>query len=334
MKRLFNFVVMLGPLIAVGLILSACGEMSQVKFVGSRVIQTAGAINPDGSVTLLPWYHLSPPLGLAPAMPTTTAGEYVIEAVDAVSRTLVSERFDLAYVDPSGLKTGAGFFGVIMPFPHGTAAFRIKHGEQVLRVVPVSPHSPTITITAPTAGQVISGSYTITWQSNDADGDRLYHRLEYTPDGQNWRALATNITQTQFVENFDNLPGGQQFRIRILVTDGVNTTEATSPPFVVPPKPPEVFITSPKPGARYMFGMNVSLSGRAYDDQDGGLYSEAALVWSSDRDGILGRGRSLNLETLSAGPHTITLSATNSIGLTGSASVTITIEAFAGTPSP
>ncbi len=327
MKQLFKLTIMIGLLIAGSLILSACGEISQVKFAGTRVIQTAGAINPDGSVTLLPWYHISPPLGLAPAMPTSATGEYAIEAVDAMSRTLASEKFDLAYVDPSGMKTGTGFFGVIMPFPLGTAAFRIKHGEQVLRVVPVSPHAPTITITAPTAGLVVSGSYTITWQSGDADGDLLYHRLEYTPDGQNWRALTTDITQTQTVVNFDNLPGGQQFRIRILVTDGVNTAETISPAFVVPPKPPEVFIFAPKPGARYMAGMNVTLSGRANDDQDGNLYSSTAPVWSSDQDGVLGRGVEVNLHTLSVGTHTITLSATNSLGLTGSTSVTITIEA-------
>jgi hypothetical protein len=152
--------------------------------------------------------------------------------------------------------------------------------------------------------------------------------LEYTPDGQNWRALTTNITQTQTVVNFNNLPGGQQFRIRILVTDGVNTTETTSAAFVVPPKPPKASIDYPKPGARYMAGMNVTLSGDAHDRQDGILASDAALVWSSDRDGILGRGSEVNLHTLSVGTHTLTLSATNSFSLTASASVTITIKAW------
>ncbi len=290
-----------------------------------NIIAVSGDIGQDGSVRLDPWYHIA--LTTTPGI-SLTIRDYAIEAVDAVSQTLAWQGLDVIAClpgDPINCFDRAPF-GAVITFPLGTAAFRIKHGEQVLRVVPVSPHAPTITITAPTAGQVISGNYTITWQSSDADGDLLYHRLEYTPDGQNWRALATNITQTQTVVNFDNLPGGQQFRIRILVTDGVNTTEATSPAFVVPPKPPEAFIENPKPGKRYMVGMSVPLRGWANDDQDGNLYSETALMWSSDRDGTLGRGAMLNVNTLSVGQHTITLSATNSAGLTGSTSVTITIE--------
>jgi chitinase len=223
---------------------------------------------------------------------------------------------------------------VAVAFPPGTAAFRIKRGDKVLRVVPVSSNAPTITLTAaPAPGQVVSGVYTITWQSDDADSDLLHHIVEYSHNGRDWFVLASNITVTQTIEDFDALPGGQQARFRVFVSDGVNSAEATSAAFVVPPKPPEVFIESPKPGARYMAGTNVPLSGWANDEQDGNLYSSDALVWYSDQDGILARGPDLNTHTLSVGTHTITLSATNSAGLTGSTSVTITIEAFTGTPS-
>jgi hypothetical protein len=255
--------------------------------------------------------------------------------VDTLSQTLASRAFDVSFESYNPWPATWAYFEVDVAFPAGTAAFRIKHGEQVLRVVPVSLNRPTIALTAaPAPGQVVSGIYTITWQAGDLDGDTLYYHIEYCPNPQECHVLAPNITSTQFIKNFDETPGSNQARLRVFVSDGVNSAEAASAAFVVPPKPPKASIDYPKPGARYMFGMNVTLSGDAYDDQDGILASSTALVWSSDRDGILGRGPEVNLHTLSVGTHTITLSATNSAGLTNSASVTITIEAFAGTPSP
>jgi hypothetical protein len=323
MKRLLNLVIVL---LVTSSVLSACGGISQV----SRVIVASGEIHRDDTVTLEPWYHSTASMGPMSPLPATS-GAYTVEAVDALSQTLASQGFDVSFaplLDVEPQEVDVARFDVAVAFPPGTAAFRIKHGDKVLRVVPVSSNAPTITLTAaPAPGQVVSGVYTITWQSADADGDLLYHIVEYSHNGRDWFVLASNITVTQTVEDFDALPGGQQARFRVFGSDGVNAAEATSAAFVVPPKPPEVFIESLKPGARYMAGTNVPLSGWANDEQDGNLYSSDALVWYSDQDGTLARGPDLNTHTLSAGQHTITLSATNSAGLTGSASVTITIEA-------
>jgi hypothetical protein len=192
-------------------------------------------------------------------------------------------------------------------------------------VVSVSHNKPTVFVTAPLSGEVVSGVYTITWQSNDLDGDPLYHTVEYSHDGEHWLVLAAVITGTHFVVSFDALPGGNQAHIKVTVSDGVNTAEATSAAFIVNTKPPEVFIQSPASGARYIAGMNVTLRGSAYDWQDGWLHSSTALTWSSNLDGVLGSGEVLNLQNLSSGQHTITLSATNSLNLTASTHITVTI---------
>ena len=66
------------------------------------------------------------------------------------------------------------------------------------------------------------------------------------------------------------------------------------------------------------------LNGEAIDLEDGALGDDAYL-WSSDKDGVLGTGASLPLNTLSPGVHTITLTAKDSNQVEGHASITLTV---------
>ena len=69
----------------------------------------------------------------------------------------------------------------------------------------------------------------------------------------------------------------------------------------------------------------LNLSGYGYDPDDGELQEEA-LVWASDRDGPLGTGSPLWGVDLSPGQHHLMLTATDSIGLQGSATITVDVE--------
>ncbi len=102
-----------------------------------------------------------------------------------------------------------------------------------------------------------------------------------------------------------------------------------TPAFVAVPisqnAPPEVSISSPEDGAIFDSGATINFSGTASDPEDGDLTS--SMVWTSNIDGQIGTGGSFST-TLSDGIHTITASATDSSGASGSDSVNITV----GTP--
>jgi len=68
------------------------------------------------------------------------------------------------------------------------------------------------------------------------------------------------------------------------------------------------------------------------DPEEGGL-GGASLVWSSDRDDTLGTGETTTIVWLSAGTHTITLTAMDSKGLAGMASVGVTIAPRSQAPA-
>jgi extracellular elastinolytic metalloproteinase len=99
-----------------------------------------------------------------------------------------------------------------------------------------------------------------------------------------------------------------------------------------PPPPPNtaptVSISSPENGSTYTEGDAVSFSGSASDTQDGNLSS--SLAWTSSLNGNIGTGPSFSLDTLNVGTHLITAAVTDSGGLTGSASVSITVNSAGG----
>ncbi len=63
------------------------------------------------------------------------------------------------------------------------------------------------------------------------------------------------------------------------------------------------------------------------DVEDGPL-AGSSLIWSSDKDGLLGAGPMISLNNLSPGDHTITLSAIDSDGNPGTVSIVIHISAI------
>lgn len=298
-------------------------SMARPRAAPYRVVEASGFISRTGGVTLQPWFSFTTTEVIRPISST-----YKIEAVNAVSATLASQGFELTFDVFDEPPIDSAPFDVALPFPADTAAFKIISGTQVLKVLPVSRNAPVVSVTAPTAGLLISGVYTITWNASDLDGDRLYFDVEYneSADPNGWLFLATGITATRWTEDFSTLPGGHQARIRVTATDGINATVATSALFTVPARAPDVFIDEPLPGASYKRGTAVALEGGAYDYQDGWLFSDTQLTWRSSRDGVLGGGELLIVDNLSLGQHTLSLSATNSLGLTGVATTTLTIN--------
>ncbi len=91
---------------------------------------------------------------------------------------------------------------------------------------------------------------------------------------------------------------------------------------------PTVSIASPASGGNFNPGDNIAFSATSSDTEDGNLTSQ--LNWSSNLDGVIGNGGSFTTSSLSEGTHTITASVSDSGGLSGSDSVTISIGTSGG----
>ena len=87
---------------------------------------------------------------------------------------------------------------------------------------------------------------------------------------------------------------------------------------------PTAHITSPTSGGIFTPGASISFAGTGSDPEDGAL-SGASLVWTDNVAGQIGTGTSFSLTSLAAGLHTVTLTATDSKGAHGTATVSFTV---------
>jgi protocatechuate 3,4-dioxygenase beta subunit len=113
-----------------------------------------------------------------------------------------------------------------------------------------------------------------------------------------------------YVAGDNHDPDGDSDGTAIIVSKPVDNT------------PPTVSITTPSDGATYASGATIDFAGTASDVEDGDV--TASLVWTSDIDGQIGAGGSFSA-ALSDGVHTITATATDSGGASGSDTVGITV---------
>lgn len=88
---------------------------------------------------------------------------------------------------------------------------------------------------------------------------------------------------------------------------------------------PTAAILSPAAGSTFTQGQAITFLGQSSDPEEGSLVG-SALEWTSDQDGRLGVGAEVTSPSLSVGSHSVTLRATDSGGLTTTASVAITVE--------
>lgn len=274
----------------------------------------------DGGVRVEPLRTVELPAGQYGEQGT---GPYSLELRDGSGALLLERRFA---PEPSSGASEGGLLAQVVPFVPGTARILFKHEGATLEAIPVSGHSPGVTVTYPNGGEAQSGLEAIAWTATDEDGDALTYDLFYSTDnGQTWSLIATDLTQTSYVWDTGQIMGTDEGLIRAAANDGVHTGwDESDAVFRVPRKAPQVFIHAPGEGETFYRHDGIAVDGAAHDLEDGEL-AGAALAWSSSLDGALGSGDSLYLRDLAAGEHIITLEAIDSDGNHSQATVRVTV---------
>jgi hypothetical protein len=188
--------------------------------------------------------------------------------------------------------------------------------------------APVVAFTAP-AGPLAEARVTVSWTADDADGDALAAWLRYSSDGEAWAPVASAVgidpvSGVASVEvDLTRLPAPVEGRAAfdVLVSDGLHTTRAVSDPLhgtgsiaALGGNAPWVAILSPDAGTSWLRGATVILHSSGWDLEDRSLSGDA-IVWTSSLDGTIGTGRVTSVDTLSAGTHVISATATDSHGM-------------------
>jgi hypothetical protein len=283
----------------------------------SNTTPAAGSLGPLYRFTTVPTYTL--PVG----------PQYCVNLKNGT--TLLSQYcFNQNFEGDSGTPANAMPFGMVVPYPAGLNRVELVKGYNILSTRVASSSPPSVTVTYPNAAMLtLSGAQTIGWSGTDSNGDSLAYNILYSRDnGATWMGVGSKVTGSTYNLNFSGLPGttGASGRIKVMVSDGFWSAEDISDnPFTVGNKPPSAAIISPPSGAAFTTGPKVVLEGAGMDLEDGSL-GDSALSWVSNLDGALGAGQLLEVN-LSPGVHTITLTATDSGGLTSTTNIQVTVVA-------
>lgn len=194
--------------------------------------------------------------------------------------------------------------------------------------ITISNTKPVAEILLPaTNGLSFTAGETITFQgrgTDTEDGTILDSTLTWTSSLNG--ALGTGATiSTKALQ-----PGNHTITLTVRDSNGLISDPVTRT-LTISNSGPTATITAPANNSIFQEGASVTFTGTALDPEDGNL-SGASLEWSSNKDGILGTGVSLKTSSLSAGIHTITLTATDNDGVKGTATITITTGNTAPVP--
>ena len=283
------------------------------------VLHVSGVID-DTTVTLSP---------LRPSVTestSATAGSHVLAFVDNADADLATHGFDLEFGE--GPVTDPGSFDLLVPLPSQTAGLEIRTAAgQVLLAAAPSANDPTVDLvgTFP-SNPSLDDTVEVRWNSADVDGDVLVHDVDVSYDeGATWVPLAAEVTGDRIDIPVAALRGGTA-RLRVVVHDGWRRDVATSTPIAVPTRAPDVILE--EASDRIVAGQVAEFRAFAVDPDDGVL-DGAVLAWRSDLDGPLDAGDNLTVlaDDLTAGTHTISVTATDTDGESATASRTLVVEA-------
>lgn len=253
------------------------------------------------------------------------SGSYSIRIEDSQGTVLGTYPFEP--ITFSGGELGG--FSLTLPKDPSARRIHLLHNGQVLATRQASASPPTVTVTAPNGGETLNGTASnFAWNASDADGGPLNFTIEYSIDsGNTWTMLTTEWESNTYPVDLTKLRSSSQALIRVTASDGFNSSsDQSNSTFIVPSHGPQVGVLTPEADHVYVGDQPVALSGFAVDP-DEGILTGTKLSWTSNLNGPLGTGESLSLSalTLQEGTHTITVTATDSTGLAGSASNSIRV---------
>jgi Tol biopolymer transport system component len=202
------------------------------------VIAITGVVRSDGSVHADPWYAVD---GTVDA-PLGSTGELGVRFLDGDGNVIATAGFDATHeltAIGAGQNSGeldSAPFAVNVPAVAGTAAIQITRGGDVIYQRDRSANAPAVEMTQPAPGTAFrpGDKVEVAWTSADADGDPLTQLVQLSTDGgRTWLPLGEDVTDSTFSFTVPTLAAVSTARLRVIATDGLNTTEALSPEFTI-----------------------------------------------------------------------------------------------------
>ena len=217
-------------------------------------------------------------------------------------------------------------FHVAMACPDGLHTVQIVRqdtgrGDVVLASRSLLPTTPTVELLSPNGGGTLTGEHEVTWTATDA----TEYDLHLSQDGgETFSCVVAGVTETSAILDFSRYDESDQNLLKVTAYDGFSQAEDVSDAtFTTANRPSDAHIWEPLDGTILVADEHIVFRSTVADPEDGALPRED-IMWVSDIDGELGHGEAV-AALLSIGTHVVTLTATDSVGASTSATVSVVV---------
>ncbi len=292
-----------------------------------RVYLVTGDITQAGSGKLRPAYQQE--AALIPQLNEDVDSDYVVRGYSADDKLLweygVENSLEASTPVGDDQELTVAPFALAIAEDEDLSRLELLFEGSIIDSISRTMVAPSITIQEPRAGDQIADLLHVSWLAEDSDSEELTYSVLFSQDGgTTYTVIGTELHSTDFEYVTEFLPGSDNAWVQVVATDGLNTSRHTVGPITITNKAPTVFIQSPTAGSVFAAGATVHFAVKAQDLEDGTIHS-SSIEWISDRDGSLGVGETLAVNTLSHGHHVIRVIARDSQSLTAEKQVSLQI---------
>lgn len=266
----------------------------------------------QGEVELLDGFTLKGP----PDRSTGKETSHSVEVQDGDGTVLWAKRLTLQEAHQHSDHAHTNYFEAI-PIREGASrlVFRCGHAQKPT-VIDLPANPPTLNVDwgrIKKGPENLSGKVTIAWNTDCDHEEKARCLILYSNDGgKTWRPAAIGLKGPKCDLDLDLLPGGEDCRLKVVVSNVLRSATTESRPFSVKRKPPKAMISEVYPPGERPVQRHVELAGCAYSPD--GCCDEEDLQWFSSLDGYLGTGSYLVANNLRPGEHIIALVAPDGDG--------------------
>ncbi len=168
-----------------------------------------------------------------PPPPHVDGGFFKAELRGAAGLVLAETTFDPVW-DTDGSGATQGVYAVQLPWDDGAQSVVIGSGGATIWSRARSVHAPSVALTAPAPGAILTGIVPASWTAADDDGDPLVYAIEASLDGgMTWLSWASGMTNavadldSRLIENTTNA------WLRVSAWDGFDVALAAYGPYTV-----------------------------------------------------------------------------------------------------
>ncbi|MGJ8696786.1 MAG: sulfatase-like hydrolase/transferase [Verrucomicrobiaceae bacterium] len=224
---------------------------------------------------------------------------------------------------------GFGFanFGNAAAFPSSSFSIDSISVDDSLIITGTPNNAPVVTITAPADGSnaLPGSSVTFTATATDTEDGNLNTALTWSSSIDGALGTGASITTSSLSVGVHTITASATDSGSLTGTHSISLDISTPDNF-----PPTVSISAPANASTVTTGVPTTFTATGTDPEDGDVSSN--IIWTSNLSGVLGTGDTISITNLAVGTHTITAQTSDSEHLTGSATLTITVNASSGTP--